>query len=809
MNYLKVATVVGLLVSLNVVPATTASAEPGAIAPSTAAPSATGPHAFDASQTLQTEQSTYSSDEWKPSVAAGLNGQSIAAWGVGNDLYIAHWTPLSGGFFDIPPESTDGDFGAGIPGTDPVTGVSADGLGAVAWAAHVGTPQQRVEVTSEQLTGETDFSAPVSVSGEDDAAAYPQLSFGPDDTLAATWLGTSGVWAAVRSPGGSWAQPILLTPAPMLHATPNDPVPEYAHPNVVATQDGRIVVAWYVHVGSGASYRVQTATRSAAGTWGSPVWLSASGPSVITDSAPTLVADSTGGAAAGWMSADSGYVGTLDDTGWSTPTPISTVNGSSIALTAGPDGSIQAVWCHALDSTSQQVRSAAFTPGSGWSSEVVVTTGSASAVAASTDLNGLITATWLDSSGSGSLDEATLSSNATSWGPAAAIPGTQRAAGFSIAADGAGYPLVAVNIADPDATQHTHGTYTLEALVSSWPRLTELTPPTVTGRPAVGQQLRTEPGTWSPAPSSISYDWVWGFLQTPVTTSTYDVRARDAGSRLYPEVSVTAPFHEPTAAALPTVTIAATAHDISDDGIADIAVYRPSNGTWYVRGEPSVKYGGRGDTPVSGSFTYADTARIAVVAREVNPDVLDWSFRGGFLTEYGIYGDIPVTADYRSTTSAHPVVGGTSLAVFRPSNGTWYIKRSPSVQFGAPRDIPVPADYDGVGASDLAVFRPSDGKWFVRGQATVQFGASGDIPVPADYDGSGRADLAVFRPGTRTWYVRGRPSVQFGAPGDIPVPADYNGDGTTDIAVFRPSNGRWYIYGQPSIQFGAKGDIPV
>lgn len=245
----------------------------------------------------------------------------------------------------------------------------------------------------------------------------------------------------------------------MAAATPSDPAAQYARPTVVVTKDDRIVVAWYAHDGNGAGYRVQTATRSAAGTWSSPSWLSTSGPSVIINSAPTLVAGPRGGAAASWMSADSGYLDILDGTGWSTPSPVSTVNGSSVALAPGPDGSIQAVWCHALDSTTQQVRSASFTPGNGWGSEVVVTTGSAYEVAAGTDLNGLTTATWLDRSGPASLEEATFAPNATIWSAASAIPGTQRAADFSIAADGAGYPFVAVNIADPDATQHTHGAY--------------------------------------------------------------------------------------------------------------------------------------------------------------------------------------------------------------------------------------------------------------------------------------------------------------------------------------------------------------
>lgn len=254
--------------------------------------------------------------------------------------------------------------------------------------------------------------------------------------------------------------------------------------------------------------------------------------------------------------------------------------------------------------------------------------------------------------------------------------------------------------------------------------------------------------------------------------------------------------------------------NFSEDRIADMSVWRPLSGKWFIKrseGRKRTLYWGnvhKRDIPVPADYDGDEIADLALW----RPDVGFWWIRGSSggpdIRRWPGYesDDQPVPGDYDGDGSA-------DLAVWRPSAGEWriygslddYSKVAIFSGWGT-EDVPVPGDYDGDGTTDLAIWRPSSSRWLIKRSSdgfTMDryHGNSTDILVPGDYDGDGMTDIGIWRPSNGRWSIyslqldRNIIDLYFGDESDIPAPGDYDGDGAVDIAVWRPSTNRWYVEG--------------
>ena len=267
---------------------------------------------------------------------------------------------------------------------------------------------------------------------------------------------------------------------------------------------------------------------------------------------------------------------------------------------------------------------------------------------------------------------------------------------------------------------------------------------------------------------------------------------------------------------------------------ADLAVWRPSNGMFYVLGgqgsqQTYFPWGTQGDRPAIGDFDGDGKTDFSIFRPSTGVWWVVRSSDGSYFSyQFGVGTDTTAQADYDGD-------GRTDIAVWRPSTGVWYIVQSSNgaaqyATFGINGDTPAPADYDGDGRADIAVWRNSNKTFYSINSSNSQSTSSnfatsttsGTVatPVSSDYDGDGRADYAIKN--GNIWTIRNSTnstnstnSITWQQSGDQPVQNDYDGDGKCDIAIWRPGQSAvWWIRKSSTNtnrteSWGTTYDIPV
>ena len=294
-----------------------------------------------------------------------------------------------------------------------------------------------------------------------------------------------------------------------------------------------------------------------------------------------------------------------------------------------------------------------------------------------------------------------------------------------------------------------------------------------------------------------------------------------------------------------TVSLVSVPADYTGTGVTTPALFRRSGnggGYWFIQGVPpasGIPFGGATlDIPFTGDFDGDGKADLALFRPSTSTWFIKRSSLGIQQFTLGAAGSLPAVGDFDGD-------GKLDVANYNPTTGNWQIAETtagfktltfndPSVFTPKAGDVPCRATITAAPArTSWPSTRPSTGQFFIKGAgqpapaapttspiATVTGWTPGDYPVPGNYDDSAtrrKTEPAVYNPNTGTYFILGPNGVHTAtfSPGDIPAPGDYLGTGQTQPAVYHfdpATNTDSFIVNSPTsrtIFYGGNGDIPV
>ncbi len=200
--------------------------------------------------------------------------------------------------------------------------------------------------------------------------------------------------------------------------------------------------------------------------------------------------------------------------------------------------------------------------------------------------------------------------------------------------------------------------------------------------------------------------------------------------------------------------------DFNNDGKADVAVYRPQYGRWYV----AFNNYGTANSFTQSTGTYTEQSWYT-----------DWGTGSGF---------VPLVGDYNGD-------GKTDIGLYEAANGRWYIA------------------FNDYGTANR--FSQANGTYTYQSWYTG-WGGSGCSPLVGDFNDDGKSDIAYYQSQYGRWYVAyndygtyNRFDVASGTAtngswltdwgtgsGLTPLVGNFS-SGPHDIGLYDPSLGRWFV----------------